>query len=93
MIASRAVRATLRLMHMPFAARFLWSSASIVLGLASVQLTAADWPQFRGPTGVGLSGEKNLPLKWGGKEKENVLWQTPLIGQGHAIKGSVLDNG
>ena len=84
-IASRAARATLRLMHTPFAARFLWSSARIVLGLAGIALTAAaDWPQFRGLTGVGLSSEKNLPLKWGGKEKENVLWQTPLIGQGHA---------
>ena len=72
-------------MHTPFAARFLWSSARIILGLAgAVLVTAADWPQFRGLTGVGLSSEKNLPLKWGGKEKENVLWQTPLIGQGHA---------
>ncbi len=72
-------------MHTPSATGRAKFVVGIVLGLASVALTAAaDWPQFRGLTGVGLSSEKNLPLKWGGKEKENVLWQTPLIGQGHA---------
>src|SRR5438093_8777021 len=45
---------------------------------------AADWPQFRGPTGQGLTDEKALPLEWGGKEKRNVRWQVPLRGQGHA---------
>ena len=45
---------------------------------------AADWPQFRGPGGMGLTDEKELPLKWGGEKKENVLWQSPLVGQGHA---------
>ncbi|MBA4032827.1 MAG: hypothetical protein C0478_18315, partial [Planctomyces sp.] len=25
---------------------------------------AADWPQFRGPTGEGLSTEAVLPLEW-----------------------------
>ena len=72
-------------MHTPSAAGRAKFVVGIVLGLAGIALTAAaDWPQFRGLTGVGLSSEKNLPLKWGGKEKENVLWQTPLIGQGHA---------
>ena len=45
---------------------------------------ADNWPQFRGPTGVGISPEKNLPIKWGGKENENVLWSADLIGEGHA---------
>ena len=73
-------------MHLPFSRRLAnWLSAFFVgwLGLSAVS-AAADWPQFRGPTGQGLSDEKNLPVKWGGKEKENVLWQSPLNGQGHA---------
>ncbi len=46
---------------------------------ASVGL-AADWPAWRGPTGQGQTGDKNLPLTWGGAQKENVLWKTPLPG-------------
>ena len=38
------------------------------------------WPGWRGPTGLGTSDEKNLPLTWGGKGDENVLWKSPLPG-------------
>jgi len=43
-----------------------------------------DWPQFRGPTGLGATSERNLPLTWGGEKAENVAWKTPLVGEGHA---------
>jgi outer membrane protein assembly factor BamB len=43
---------------------------------------AADWPGWRGPTGMGLTDEKGLPLTWGGKENANVLWKAPLPGAG-----------
>jgi len=43
-----------------------------------------DWPRFRGPTGLGYTEERDLPLTWGGAEKKNVLWEAPLKGQGHA---------
>jgi outer membrane protein assembly factor BamB len=33
---------------------------------------------------LGYSQEKNLPLSWGGPDRKNVLWKSPLIGQGHA---------
>src|SRR5690349_18055015 len=42
---------------------------------------AGDWPQFRGPTGQGLSEEKALPVKWGAGE--DIRWQAKLQGQGH----------
>ncbi len=45
---------------------------------------AANWPQFRGPTGQGLSDESRLPLTWGGGTNGNVIWKSPLRGQGHA---------
>lgn len=35
-----------------------------------------DWPGWRGPTGQGQCGEKDLPLAW--SSKENVRWKTPL---------------
>jgi len=49
-----------------------------VLLSASAVAHAENWPQFRGPTGQGLTSETNLPLTWGGKENENVLWKAPL---------------
>jgi len=45
---------------------------------------AENWPQFRGPTGLGYTAEDDLPLTWGGEHRENVIWQSPLAGEGHA---------
>src|ERR1700752_1839023 len=38
------------------------------------------WPSGRGPTGLGVSDETNLPLTWGGPTNENVLWKAPPPG-------------
>ena len=43
-----------------------------------------NWPQFRGPTGLGYTKDAKLPVKWGGKEGKNVLWKSPIVGKGHA---------
>lgn len=45
------------------------------------------WPGWRGPTGLGTTDEKNLPLTWGGPKDENVVWKAPLPGT--AAKGGV----
>ena len=37
---------------------------------------AADWPQFRGPNGLGISADKNLPVQIG--PKKNIVWKTAL---------------
>ena len=39
-----------------------------------------DWPQFRGPTGQGVSEEKGLPLTW--SETKNVRWKVAIPGRG-----------
>lgn len=49
-------------------------------GGAGVQLTAQDWPQFRGPTGQGLSDVRDVPLRW--SETENVRWRVAVDGNG-----------
>jgi outer membrane protein assembly factor BamB len=51
-----------------------------LLLLAAVPATAADWPQFRGPTGDGHYTGAPLPTEWG--PKTNVAWQTPIPGKG-----------
>jgi outer membrane protein assembly factor BamB len=47
---------------------------AIALVILSLTVAYADnWPQWRGPTGNGLSNEKNLPLRW--TNEENVAWK------------------
>lgn len=61
------------------------SLACVGLGLlVAVCVRAEDWPQFRGPTGLGYTSEKDLPLKWDAKTGENILWSAALPGEGHA---------
>jgi len=54
--------------------------AVVVVAVSVVARPApgADWPRFRGPTGCGTTEEKGLPIQWGGKDDENILWKTPL---------------
>jgi outer membrane protein assembly factor BamB len=54
--------------------------AAIVFGALAMSATAADWPQFRGPGGLGISEEKNLPTTW--SADTNVAWRTELPGAG-----------
>ena len=51
-----------------------------VFACALLALTAhaADWPQFRGPTGLGYTDERDLPLTWNAKTGENIAWRAPL---------------
>lgn len=55
-----------------------------LFGFTSLTRAEENWPQFRGPTGLGYSSEKSLPLEWGGKDNKNLLWSAPLVGEGHA---------
>jgi outer membrane protein assembly factor BamB len=54
-------------------------AAILMLGMNSEAL-AADWTQFRGPGGLGVSAETDLPEKW--SETENLAWRTELPGYG-----------
>src|SRR5262249_54029389 len=51
-----------------------------VLLLGATASLAGDWPCWRGRTGQGVSDEKDLPITWGGKSNENILWKVPLPG-------------
>lgn len=41
---------------------------------------AADWTQFRGPNGSGISTDTNVPLNW--SDTENLRWKIELPGPG-----------
>jgi len=65
------------------ATRFSFATQSLLLGaslLFAGILPAADWHQFRGPTGQGTSQSTNVPVEW--DESKNVVWKESLAGQG-----------
>jgi len=48
----------------------------VALSLTAAVSSAENWPQWRGPSLNGLSGERNLPVKW--SRTDNVSWKLPL---------------
>jgi outer membrane protein assembly factor BamB len=56
----------------------------LLIGLLLVRGTgdasAEDWPEFRGPTGQGLSSATSLPVKW--DLQSNARWKAPIPGKG-----------
>lgn len=51
--------------------------------LIALPLSASDWPQFRGPNGDGVSGEKNLNKDWTAKPPKE-LWRAAMNDKGYA---------
>ena len=48
--------------------------------LACVPLHADNWPQWRGPSGTGVSSETALPESW--SDKDHIAWRSPVRGVG-----------
>lgn len=57
-----------------------FSVAALGIAIVTVSAAAEDWPQFRGPTGQGISAEKNLPTEW--STTKNVAWKVTVPGKG-----------
>jgi outer membrane protein assembly factor BamB len=68
--------------------------ACLASGLCSVALLASvpaaapperadvNWPQWRGPGGLGISAERDYVEVWG--PDTNIAWKTPVPGRGHS---------
>lgn len=63
-------------MRMPWKLGRTLGVAVALLATGSVQ--AEPWPAWRGPSGNGLSSEKNLPVEW--SPTKNVAWKVSLPG-------------
>ncbi|MBO0727258.1 MAG: PQQ-like beta-propeller repeat protein [Blastocatellia bacterium] len=54
----------------------------VIIALSTVAslniVSGENWPQWRGPALNGVSGEKNLPVKW--TTEENVTWKLAMPG-------------
>ncbi len=61
-----------------------WVLLALFVALPGLRLAAqdkgADWPQFRGAGGQGVSATRDLPLTW--SPTENVAWKSELPGAG-----------
>lgn len=66
---------------------YLWMFLSAIL--VSIPLQAADWSQFRGPHGLGISDETGIPATW--SATENIVWKADLPGPGASCPIAVGD--
>ena len=53
---------------------------SAVVFLSAALHAQVGWPQFRGPTGQGVSDARDVPIEW--SETKNVAWKTRVPGLG-----------
>ena len=70
------------------------SAAQFYFALPLLFLTAAhagDWPQFRGPTSLGYTDEKNLPLTW--SAQSNLAWKSVLPKSDNPYSSPVVHRG
>src|SRR6476660_4163034 len=56
--------------------------AAVLAIMASASVIAADWPQWRGPDGTGVSNERGVPIVW--HEQRAIVWKCPLPGSGNS---------
>ena len=65
-------------------------AALVALFTAAALVTAADWPQWRGPNRDGVSKETDLLKEWpsGGPK---LLWQVKDLGDGYSTPAVVSD--
>ena len=55
-------------------------TAVLVAALVTATVGAqAQWPEFRGPNGTGVSVETGVPVTW--SETQHVKWKTPIHGR------------
>ena len=56
----------------------------IVLAAGFTAARAQNWPQFRGPSGTGVTEGPAKPVKWDASTSVNVRWKTAIPGLSHS---------
>jgi outer membrane protein assembly factor BamB len=52
--------------------------------IVSFDLSASNWPQFRGPQACGLDTNAAAPVTWDVEKHENIRWQATVPGLAHS---------
>lgn len=63
-------------------ARLLVAALAVSIAASAPSPQATDWPQWRGPDGLGVSGASGVPGEW--SATKNVRWKTAIPGRGHS---------
>ncbi len=50
---------------------------------SSIEEIRNNWPNFRGPEGIGIAYNTNVPTQWDGISGENILWKTEIPAPGY----------
>lgn len=72
----------------------------LAAAFAGGSVSAEQWPQFRGPTGQGISMEKSLPVRWGkdhgiawAARIEGIGWSSPIVWGDHVFLTAAREGG
>jgi outer membrane protein assembly factor BamB len=63
---------------LPLTCCLVWACLAVPLPTSRAS-AATPWPEFRGPTGDGVSHDRNLPVEW--SESRGVAWKTAIPGK------------
>jgi outer membrane protein assembly factor BamB len=58
------------------------AASLLLLTTSAGAVTGPGWPQWRGPSGQGVSAETNLPSEW--SATKNIKWKTAIPGRSHS---------
>ena len=61
-------------------ARVSFAAVAVSLTAAPLHAAKAEWPQFRGPAGQGISDAVNIPVEW--NATTHIAWKVALPGRG-----------
>lgn len=64
---------------MPVNYRIIQLTLTLTICIAA-HANGADWPRFRGPTGMGVSDDKKAPVTW--SDSKNIKWKKAMPGAG-----------
>ena len=72
-------------LHPPRVFKRIFIRLGFFLLISTGNFRAADWPEFRGPTGQGHATARNLPIEWGyvaTDASKNIAWRQAIPGSG-----------
>jgi len=65
--------------------RLVSKTTALLFGhIVAINLSAANWPQFRGPQAGGVDASAAVPTGWDVEKGENIRWHRPLPGLAHS---------
>ncbi len=80
-ISLKRVMPTQRLSALSLVTAIALSTILSPTPMCSAAESPGPWPQWRGPNGLGISNEPNLPVTWS-EDSPNIRWKTKIPGRG-----------